>query len=572
MMLPLCQQLRDYDLFLHLFTTCSEQFESFRNSVVNSMCGELGSMLPPLNTRIIQHLFMHGYYGDAVLRKAAHAGNLELVQWINECGYAETQCMHYVLVHACEGGNVELVDYLLSQKHLNRLNSSANPYGLVDMAASHGHLAIVQLLINKYGEKFSSNAYEFAAGDGHVDVVAYLHGLDLPIQFSPELFNRAAFGGHLPLVQFLYNNVKAENRQSLFSAPLRLALNRGHLDVFTFLHTNMPQLLASVAESDIIGLLKSKKQEEFKIIAPLFEPTRFNWEVLFFASLAGCIDAAKYIIDKKYVNNTTCQFRVRTIKDGHFDELFQLCINNGFGIEVEGNEIDIAIELGCGVPTLKYMHSMAYQATTRAFDQACAAGNIELVLYLHEKGYTCTDQAILSSVHLGHVDVAEFLLANRTEHESLDNNVYFERLLQGQPILPETIMFLRRHHSDLLANYVDQLIPFMTKDLANLVVDLGLVTCTPKHLGCLIRANLYSPLRQLVDVKSPNGIANFSKDTQMELAKLAFSHTDTMLLILDKSKETLHSFNLWLNGASQRGLPLMFYMPMPVAQPTNSTI
>ncbi|GGA33800.1 ankyrin repeat domain-containing protein [Psychrobacillus lasiicapitis] len=124
------------------------------------------------------------------------------------------------------------------------------PFGTwLHVAAAHGHLEIIKLLINAgidinaQGGTFSTNALERAATKGYLDIVEYLINKDIVIDTSePDrnpLFS-AIYGGHLEIVKLLvesgidlYIKYSGENMQDMDAYAF--AIERGQTEIAEYL-------------------------------------------------------------------------------------------------------------------------------------------------------------------------------------------------------------------------------------------------------------------------------------------------------------------------------------------------
>ena len=148
----------------------------------------------------------------------ARKGDLAGLQYMHSIGVA-AQCTTYAMNWAAENGHLAVVEFL----HGVGAPCTANAMG---WAAEHGHLAVVEFL-HGIGAPYTADAMEWAAGNGHLAVVQFLHGVGAP--YTHNAMNWAASHGHLAVVQFLHG----------IGAPYTAdAMNRAamdcHLDVVEF--------------------------------------------------------------------------------------------------------------------------------------------------------------------------------------------------------------------------------------------------------------------------------------------------------------------------------------------------
>ncbi|MFJ5771004.1 ankyrin repeat domain-containing protein [Psychrobacillus sp. NPDC093180] len=130
------------------------------------------------------------------------------------------------------------------------------PFGTwLHVAAAHGHLEIIKLLINAgidinaQGGNFSTNALERAVTKGYLDIVEYLISKYIVIDTSePDrnpLFS-AIYGGHLDIVKFLVENdidlyikYSGENMQDMDAYAF--AIERGQTEIAEYLKQKLEE-------------------------------------------------------------------------------------------------------------------------------------------------------------------------------------------------------------------------------------------------------------------------------------------------------------------------------------------
>ncbi|KAF1791337.1 Ankyrin repeat-containing domain [Phytophthora cactorum] len=78
-------------------------------------------------------------------------------------------------------------------------------YSTMDLAASNGHLDVVQWLHLNRPRTCSSNAMDAAAANGYLDVVKWLH-VNRSEGCTKSAMDIAASNGHLDVIQWLYVN------------------------------------------------------------------------------------------------------------------------------------------------------------------------------------------------------------------------------------------------------------------------------------------------------------------------------------------------------------------------------
>jgi hypothetical protein len=141
---------------------------------------------------------------------------------------------------ACMYGQLDLVVRLYeafpAHKHWvadpkNR-NMVATPKSADAMfwAAREGHLQVVRYLHEVAKVRRSNFAMDWASMNGHIEVVRYLHEV-VEAPCTASAMNWAAEKGHLPVVRYLHEMVKADCSEW----AVTLAAENGHLPVVQYL-------------------------------------------------------------------------------------------------------------------------------------------------------------------------------------------------------------------------------------------------------------------------------------------------------------------------------------------------
>jgi hypothetical protein len=99
---------------------------------------------------------------------------------------------------------------------------------LLCLAASVGHVAVLEEMVDNWQCALSCWACDSAAKHGHLDAVAYLHGRGFP--WSPVTCQVAAHEGHLDVLQY------AHEHGGVLSDALNVAAEAGHLAVVIYAH------------------------------------------------------------------------------------------------------------------------------------------------------------------------------------------------------------------------------------------------------------------------------------------------------------------------------------------------
>lgn len=130
------------------------------------------------------------------------------------------------------------------------------PFGTwLHVAAAHGHLEIVEYLINAgidinaQGGTFSTNALERATAKGHLDIAEYLISKNVEFNISEPDRNplfAAIYGGHLDIVKLLVENdinifAKYTGETMEDMDAYAFAIERGQTEIAEFLKLKMDE-------------------------------------------------------------------------------------------------------------------------------------------------------------------------------------------------------------------------------------------------------------------------------------------------------------------------------------------
>ncbi len=144
-------------------------------------------------------------------------------------------------------GNKDLWLHIKSFMFPGQKSSSIDDYKNGDLAASQGYLSLIKLRENLL---FSVNAINYAAENGHLETVQWLHYNRIEefvgavkLCCTENVMDLAAKNGHLDTVQWLHINrtegsVGARAKLCCTENAMNLAAKNGHLDTVQWLHTN----------------------------------------------------------------------------------------------------------------------------------------------------------------------------------------------------------------------------------------------------------------------------------------------------------------------------------------------
>ena len=157
--------------------------------------------------------------------QVAETNKLELLKWARE----EKKCKwdEKTINAAAEQGNLEMVKYCVAKKCpiyedacayaafkrssrvpqiLTRRSQSALGYSwTANWAAQHGHLHILEYLVERKFDEYSEDACENAAMNGHLDCLKYLHET-AKAPWDSEAVRRAHESNQTECLQYLLDN------------------------------------------------------------------------------------------------------------------------------------------------------------------------------------------------------------------------------------------------------------------------------------------------------------------------------------------------------------------------------
>lgn len=154
--------------------------------------------------------------------------------------------------NAIKSGQLETLRDLLENEP--EMLTWMTPFGTwLHVAAAHGHLEIVEYLINAgidvnaEGGTFSTNALERATTKGHLDIAKYLISRNVEMDISEPDRNplfAAIYGGHLEIVKLLVE--KNINISIKYSGEIMedmdaysFAIERGQTEIAVYLKQEM---------------------------------------------------------------------------------------------------------------------------------------------------------------------------------------------------------------------------------------------------------------------------------------------------------------------------------------------
>lgn len=169
---------------------------------------------------------------DNALMLASRAGHLKVVKFLHSKAADIHSKSDDAFIAACKNGHLDVAIYLYTA------GVSVAAFGVraVMEASSHGHLKIVKFLHSLNVNLNEAMILQMASCGGHIEVVKYAHKFGGNVHLQGNYAIRMACGnGHLEVVQFLHSigaDIHIHNE-----SPMHEAVKNGHLEVVKFLHS-----------------------------------------------------------------------------------------------------------------------------------------------------------------------------------------------------------------------------------------------------------------------------------------------------------------------------------------------
>ncbi|CEG45179.1 Myosin light chain kinase-related [Plasmopara halstedii] len=164
------------------------------------------------------------YSGGWTLERAAAHGMQYLVQHLASKKLHEHATLLIMDFAACNG-HLNILAWLHDTLDLSGCSTRA-----MDNAAKNGHLRVVAWLHTNRSEGCTTKAMDYAAGSGHLSVVQWLH-CNRSEGCTSRAMDLAAQNGHLDILQWLNDN----RREGCTSSAVSYAANNGHLKIVIWL-------------------------------------------------------------------------------------------------------------------------------------------------------------------------------------------------------------------------------------------------------------------------------------------------------------------------------------------------
>ncbi|RLN91435.1 hypothetical protein BBJ28_00026043 [Nothophytophthora sp. Chile5] len=363
-------------------------------------CMELCGALENNHAEVVEWLRIHTVLREEcvrmVLRSAAKAGNLAVVQWLCEeyNADAEDAFEHAQMWRQWATARWLLENCALPSDKVN-WNAAAADGALAylkfvhscfpqDMpqwpqpalatvaAAANGHLDVLQWLYSELGVALTEEVIAKAAENGHLDVVKWLHFNDC--ESGTWTMDDAAKNGHFEILRWLHDNCS----EGCTEMAMTWAANNGRLDILQWLHTNRTEGCSTMAMD--------------------------------LAAQNNCMEIVRWLHEHRSEGCTTAAMD-GAAEAGHLEMIEWLHTHRKEGCTTD------AMDRAGNLDVVKWLHANRSEGcTTWAMDWAAARGRLELVKWLHDnRREGCTVEAMNVAAINGHLDVVKWLHENRSE-------------------------------------------------------------------------------------------------------------------------------------------------------------
>ncbi|KAI9916846.1 hypothetical protein PsorP6_018094 [Peronosclerospora sorghi] len=331
-----------------------------------------------------------------VERAAMYSGNLQMLRYLhdefsNKMKDDAVVSSQDAVAHAAANGRVDLVHWFCEMK-----GPYAFGWNVMDAAVAQNRMEVVQYLDRVLGNRCTRRGLEEAAFNGHLEVVKWLQDSTYYEIRTFKTLENAIAGGHLHIVKYIMEHVVVAYT-SWMHAALIAAMAYGQRHILHWLH-------------DRASAKAARFHERFRV--------SMNTTKLYTVARRGHLNVLQWLHDHDYPVHCRRFHAVRgAVRGGHqrilewMERTFPALVRQRHRIRVDG-----AASLG-NLELIQWLHSRGYRLTTHVMDDAAARGHLAVVSWLHENvaNIRCTVAAMDRAAANGHLGVVQFLHAHRTE-------------------------------------------------------------------------------------------------------------------------------------------------------------
>ncbi|OQS05116.1 hypothetical protein THRCLA_02701 [Thraustotheca clavata] len=305
------------------------------------------------------------------------------------------------------------------------------PVSLAIAAITGLHLDLLKHLVGNYGvelknlglifkepEMFDFSAIDFAAREGHLNMVKYLHECQ-SIGCTVRAMDFASRNGHYDMVKWLHEN----RSEGCSSNAINAAYDNGHMDIVEFLEGNRDQHLS------VKYLANAALQGDFELVEWLYEKRGAQCSVDAMNNAARC--GSLEIIQHLHTKGERCTSKAmnNAATFGYLDIVKFLDLNRLAGCTIDAMN---AAAKNDHLEIVKYLHENRTEGCTlKAMDIAASKGYLKLVKYLYENDLgRCTHYAVIQASTKHHWHIVKYLFDNQTEIFSSKSNASHAQVLK----------------------------------------------------------------------------------------------------------------------------------------------
>ncbi|RLN96149.1 hypothetical protein BBJ28_00013347 [Nothophytophthora sp. Chile5] len=360
------------------------------------LCGALENNHAEVVTWLRMHTGLRAQCVSMVLRSAAQAGNLGVVQWL---------CEEYNADAADAFEHAQLRRQWATARWL--LANCALPTESIiwDAAAADGALSYMQFAHSCFPHAVAlwPPPAVAAAANGHLDVLQWLYS-ELGVALIEEVIAKAAENGHLDVVKWLHFKGCKGGTWTMDGA-----VQYGHFEILRWLHDNLSEGCTEMAMAraanngrlDIVQWLHTNRTEGCTTMA------------MDLAAQNNCMETVQWLHEHRSEGCTNAAMD-GAAEAGHLEMVQWLhthrkegCTTDAMDGAAGGGHLDV----------VKWLHANRSEGcTTWAMDRAAASGRLEVVKWLHEnRREGCTAEAMNVAAINGRLHVVKWLHENRSE-------------------------------------------------------------------------------------------------------------------------------------------------------------
>ena len=195
----------------------SKQYK--RNKIIRSVCSGFDESFYSTMYRKIT-------IGD-IRYDTIQNGHTNLLKWLvheNEKRFITKRFVDLSI----ENGHLEIVKYI----HKIGIYLNSNSSGYTGTAIVNGQISVLKYL-REIGCPMDECAYDYAAFGGHLEMVQYLYDIDIECSRTVDACYYAAKNGHLEVLKCLHRYGFCWNKHVCYAAS-----DNGHLEILKYLHEN----------------------------------------------------------------------------------------------------------------------------------------------------------------------------------------------------------------------------------------------------------------------------------------------------------------------------------------------